>query len=34
MSEHPFRRTDEIRTASLLSDEANNDGSGIGQSHL
>src|SRR5437660_8293636 len=34
MSENPFRRTDEIRTACLLSSKANNDGSGIGQSHL
>jgi hypothetical protein len=34
MSENPFRRTDQIRTASLLSGEANNDGSSISQSYL
>src|SRR5260370_1578363 len=34
MSKDALRRTGEIRTASLLSSQTNNDGSGIGQGHL
>ena len=34
MGENTLRRTDEIRTASLLGRQPNNDGSGVGQGHL
>ena len=34
MSENTLRRTDEIRAASLLSGQPNDDGSGVGQGDL